>query len=299
MRVHHLSCGTMCPWGGRLWDGFSPLVRPATFVCHCLLIETEAGLVLVDTGFGLADVDHPQRLSTVFRLANRIRLREADTARRQVEARGFDAADVRHIVLTHLDFDHAGGIGDFPAATVHVLDTELDAAMARDGFLERGRYRPMQWSGPVNWQPYSSDGERWFGFTCVRNLVGLPPDILLVPLAGHTRGHCGVAVRTLDGWLLHAGDAYFFHGQIEARPRTPLVLGFFQRRVDMDRATRLANQERLRALKQRHDGEVTIFNSHDAVDYENCLCADHAALRNEDGTRDNAPIVYKVRGEMR
>ena len=121
----------------------------------------------------------------------------------------------------------------------------------------------------------------------------------MIPLPGHTSGHCGIAVRDKDKWLLHAGDAYFFHGQIEARPRTPLVLGFFQRRVDMDRAMRLANQERLRALKQRHDGEVTIFNSHDAVDYENCLCADHAALRNQDGTRDNAPIVYKVRGEMR
>lgn len=269
MRVHHLSCGTMCPWGGRLWDGFSPLVRPATLVCHCLLIETEAGLVLVDTGFGLADVDHPQRLSTVFRLANRIRLREADTARRQVEARGFDAADVRHIVLTHLDFDHAGGIGDFPAATVHVLDTELDAAMARDGFLERGRYRPMQWGGPVNWQPYSSDGERWFGFTCVRNLVGLPPDILLVPLAGHTRGHCGVAVRTLDGWLLHAGDAYFFRGEMDLQQyQCPPMLRFYQRRMAADDALRLGNQARLRRLKETHGRDIRLFCAHDAKELE-------------------------------
>ncbi len=29
----------------------------------------------------------------------------------------------------------------------------------------------------------------------------------LVPLFGHTRGHCGVAVRTEQGWLFHAGDA--------------------------------------------------------------------------------------------
>ncbi len=128
MRIHHLSCGTMCPLGGRLWDGFSPFLQPAKIICHCLLIETEAGLVLVDTGFGLADVRNPERLNPLFRVANRIKLREENTALRQIEARGFAAADVRHIILTHLDFDHAGGIEDFPDATVHVLEAELGAA---------------------------------------------------------------------------------------------------------------------------------------------------------------------------
>jgi hypothetical protein len=52
----------------------------------------------------------------------------------------------------------------------------------------------------------------------------------------------------------------------------PLVLGLFQRRADMDRATRQANQERLRALKATHSDEVMIFNSHDPVDYETCRC---------------------------
>jgi hypothetical protein len=55
----------------------------------------------------------------------------------------------------------------------------------------------------------------------------------------------------------------------------PLVLGYFQRKVDMDRKARLANQERLRTLKAKHGDEVTIFNSHDEVDYENCRCGGH------------------------
>jgi hypothetical protein len=29
----------------------------------------------------------------------------------------------------------------------------------------------------------------------------------LVPLFGHTRGHCGVAIRNGSGWLFHVGDA--------------------------------------------------------------------------------------------
>ena len=55
----------------------------------------------------------------------------------------------------------------------------------------------------------------------------------------------------------------------------PLVLGMFQRRADMDRAMRVENQERLRTLKANHGDAVTIFNSHDPVDYENCRCGHH------------------------
>jgi hypothetical protein len=75
--------------------------------------------------------------------------------------------------------------------------------------------------------------------------------------------------------LLHAGDGYFFHGQLQARATIPLVLGLFQRRADIDRAARIANQERLRTLKATYGNEVLIFNSDDPVDYENCRCGGH------------------------
>lgn len=42
--------------------------------------------------------------------------------------------DVRHIVLTHLDFDHAGGLDDFPEATVHMLQIERDVAVAQRSY---------------------------------------------------------------------------------------------------------------------------------------------------------------------
>jgi glyoxylase-like metal-dependent hydrolase (beta-lactamase superfamily II) len=110
--------------------------------------------------------------------------------------------------------DHAGGIEDFPDATVHLVGAELDAARSQNGWLDRQRYRPRQWDRNVNWQCYTPEGERWFGFSCVRELVGMPPEILMVPLAGHTLGHCGVAVRGPEGWLLHAGDAYFIRDEM-------------------------------------------------------------------------------------
>ena len=50
---------------------------------------------------------------------------------------------------------------------------------------------------------------------------------------------------------------------------------YFQRKVDMNSNARIANQARLRELKLNQAGRVTIFNSHDPVDYENCRCGAH------------------------
>ena len=83
MRIHHLNCGTCCPAGGRLFDGTSdgPLGH---LVCHCLLIESDAGLILIDTGFGTRDIDHPRRrLSEFFLKLNNIQLRPEEPPSRR------------------------------------------------------------------------------------------------------------------------------------------------------------------------------------------------------------------------
>ena len=54
LRVHHLDCGTLCP-GAAHWLPGLPL-SPPRMVCHCLLIESSQGLVLVETGIGLDDM---------------------------------------------------------------------------------------------------------------------------------------------------------------------------------------------------------------------------------------------------
>jgi glyoxylase-like metal-dependent hydrolase (beta-lactamase superfamily II) len=269
VRVHHLNCATLRPRGRRLVNGTGGLFEAGTMVCHCLLVETGGGLVLVDSGLGTAAVRDPVgALGGQFVRMTRPRLDPDETAVRQITRLGYQPSDVRHIVLTHLDLDHAGGIADFPAATVHVHADEYDAAMLRATRGERSRYRPDQWAHNPTWATYGDTvGEEWFGFAAVRDLDGLPPDILLVPLAGHTRGHSAVAVDTGDGWLLHAGDAYFFHGEVDpARPRSTPVLRAFQNLAQVDGPARRANQARLRDLRAAHDDRIEVFCAHDEVE---------------------------------
>lgn len=166
-----------------------------------------------------------------------------------------------------MDLDHVGGLSDFPWVQVHLHATELKAAMERRTFKARHRYRPAMWAHRPHFETYSEEGEPWFGFEAVRGLKGLPPELLLVPLFGHTLGHCGVAVTSDHDWLLHAGDAYFdpreVHGE---RRRCAWQVGLFQALVQTDRARRLANQARLRALTAGHP-DVQVFSAHNPFEF--------------------------------
>ncbi|MBV4484782.1 MBL fold metallo-hydrolase [Pseudomonas sp. SWRI153] len=267
MRIHHLNCGCMCPFGGRLFDGNSHGLF-AHLVCHCWLIETERdGLVLVDTGFGSADVESPDRIASFFRKLNNIKFEHALTAVSKVRALGFAPSDVRHIVLTHLDFDHAGGLSDFPDATVHVMQSEYRAAKVLEGWRATRRYRETQWQRRLDWQFYEPLGEQWKGFSGVMPVRGLHEEILMVPLPGHSSGHAGIAVPSQGQWKLHAGDAYFHHDEVhKPRRHCPPGLRFYQRMMDEDHAVRVNTQNRLRALALTEPDQVQIICSHDAAE---------------------------------
>jgi glyoxylase-like metal-dependent hydrolase (beta-lactamase superfamily II) len=288
MKVHHINCATLCPRGGRfIYENavrtgslLRDALTPTPMVCRCLLIESNDGLVLVDTGFGLRDVRNPWwRLGPAVVALLNPRLDEAETAVRQVERLGFSPRDVRHIIPTHLDLDHAGGLPDFPWATVHVFEPEFEGATRPATLMERGRYRATQWSHRPRWKRYElAKGEAWLGFECVRGLAGLAgsdgDDLLLVPTVGHTRGHVAVAVKqdataTEPEWLLHCGDAYFTESELDpAGRRCPPLLDIFQRVDHHDGRAWRENQERLRGLARDHRTDVRLICAHDAADFE-------------------------------
>ena len=114
---------------------------------------------------------------------------------------------------------------------------------------------------------YSHGGEPWLGFEAVRGLDGLGDDVLMIPLFGHTHGHCGIAVNTDDGWLLDAVDAYFDAREIKLPERKcGPIPAQFQMMVTTERDKRREDQDRLRALHADHP-EVEIFCGHNPFEY--------------------------------
>jgi glyoxylase-like metal-dependent hydrolase (beta-lactamase superfamily II) len=249
----------MCPGAGRVG------LVPRELVAHCLLVETPERLVLVDTGFGVTDLEQGLHRLGPASLMLGLQRDVATTALHQVRALGHDPADVTDVVVTHLDLDHAGGLPDFPRARVHVHARELAAARSPRPW-ERARYVAAQWAHGPRWVEHSEGGDTWFGFDSVSEIAD---SVLLVPLPGHTRGHSAVAVRRDGGdWLLHAGDAYFHAGDVETPRRCPAGLRAFQRVMAVDDKRRLHSLGRLQELRRRHSGEVTVFCAHDKSELE-------------------------------
>ena len=251
-KLHHLNFG---------WLHAPPNPKIS---CHCLALEDAAGLALVDTGIGLHDVADPMgRIGQPLIDLGGFQFNEADTAVRQLERRGFRPRDVRHVVLTHCDPDHAGGLTDFPDALVHVSAEEHAAVMK--GHL---RYPPALFEHRPRWVQHAAGGgdRDWFGFRARPIDLGFSTDVLLVPTFGHTAGHCGVAVTKTDGrWVLHAGDAYYLRVELTTDDHPVSAVSA---RQAVDNAQRVATLERLRRLFREHRDEVDLFGYHDVEELQ-------------------------------
>ncbi len=252
MGIFHLNCGSL-----------RPLFTNLHAITYCLLVETDDGLLLVDTGFGTLNYTSPSwRMKLFLPLVGSPRDLD-ETAAHQIERLGFAREDVRHIVLTHLHLDHAGGLRDFPEANVHVHWPELESANNPKQLMDAG-YDKAQWSHGPRWQLYDYPAESWFGFDAIPVQPGLDPKIFLIPLPGHTRGHCGIAIKTGSGWLLHCGDAASaYHRAADPHQHDPSDqwMNFLPDRVIP--AVIGGHFKRLRRLVQEHGDEIELISAHD------------------------------------
>ncbi len=259
MTITHLNCGTLRPL----------FTRNKQSILYCLLVETNDGLLLVDTGFGVNDYLAPTWFVRVFTRLLGMPRDVAETAVRQVEHLGFDRQDVRHIVLTHMHCDHTGGLPDFPDAQVHVSAEAFETAMDPKGPFGRF-YEPAHWRHGPDWRIHDRRASiDWFGLASVRIQEGLQPEVRLVPLPGHTRGHCGVAVPKEDGWLLHAGDATYPFDQDgdPCPPHRPLPAWVQHPPRWLERLVIGDQTPRLQALVEAHGDAVQMICSNDVVTY--------------------------------
>lgn len=256
MGIHHLNCGTLRPPSARLVNGHGSLLAPATMICRCLLVPVGDSWTLVDTGLGTADLADPLgRLSAPFLRLTHPELNPRETAIAQVRALGIDPEAVTDIVLTHLDVDHVGGIGDFPWARVHLAAPHLALIVPALDRRLTGRLHPVQWSHGPRWVP-AALAEEYAGRPAAR----VNDRVRLVALDGHLTGHCGVVVeRPGEPDLIHAGDAIFTVRTLDARP-APIGLAFFERRMRTDRAAWSASRT---WLQQRHADGAEIICAHE------------------------------------
>jgi N-acyl homoserine lactone hydrolase len=104
---------------------------------HAWLIESSKGLVLVDTGetARVHDLGYQPHWHPFYRRATRFQVAPDDELGPQLRKLGVEAREIRHVVLTHLHTDHAGGLRHVVGAKTWIHPAELKAASGLQGKL--------------------------------------------------------------------------------------------------------------------------------------------------------------------
>lgn len=230
-------------------------------VCgHCLLIqENRDKLLLVDTGIGLLDSLYPnERIGKELVEMVGYQFEEKQTIIRQIENLGLNPAQVTDCIISHLDNDHIGGIADFPQATVHLSAEELQSYHAGNP-----RYLTLPLAHQPTIKTYKATGQTWFGLEARK--IDIETEAYLIPLFGHTLGHCGVALKKADNtWLFYIADAYYLRDEL-SNPNHP-VHALAQARAE-DNQARIASLTKVKNIIENHP-EIEVFGYHDINEFE-------------------------------
>jgi len=238
------------------------IVSPyADNVCgHCLLLKQKDRMALIDTGIGLLDSQLPEeRIGHELVKITGYQFDENQTAVRQIERLGLNPVQVADCIISHLDNDHIGGLADFPHATVHVGSEEYEHYM-----LGNPRYLKIPLQHNPDIKTYGTSDRLWFGLEARKVATALDVEMLLIPLPGHTLGHCGIAIKNDDRWLFYVADAYYLREELSDIDHPVHELA--EMRAD-DNKLRIDTLEKIRRLMQDHP-EIEIFGYHDISEFE-------------------------------
>jgi len=211
------------------------------------LLRCESEVILVDTGYDGAEAaarGRPILIDPVAALA----------------PFGLGPADITRVIVTHMHYDHAGGLHLFPEARLHIQAAEM--AYATGPCMCHGALRaPFSaghvceairrlYSGRVVF--HDGDAEVAVGVTVHR-------------IGGHSRGLQAVRVRTEAGWLVLASDAAHYYENIAARSPFPIVVDLEDMLLGFDRLKSLATTPAL--IVPGHDPLVTWLFPNDLADH--------------------------------
>ena len=219
---------------------------PVTLPCPAFLIEHERGLVLMDTGLVPAVADDARAVYGDMADELKVSLTREQCVDRQIEALGFRTTDVTHVIMSHLHWDHTGGMYLFPHAQFHVMSGELQYA-----------YWPLP-AGPA-YRREDIDATRGFAWNQIEgpelDFFG-DGSLVILHMPGHTPGNASLLVRLPSRTILLAVDtAHLRSGYLQDRPMPS----------DWNTLQSVQSIRRLRQLAHSHDAMVWIL--HDPEDW--------------------------------
>ncbi len=247
-KIHHLNCVKI----------ESPM---GSAIGHCLLIQENEKLILIDTGIGLLETKEPEkRLGKELIEATGFEFDESLTAIRQIENLGLNPEHVEHIICSHLDPDHIGGLADFPKARVHVSKEEYDSFKSGDE-----RYLQQQLSHKPDLELYKINDMEWFGLPARKVELNTKAEVCLIPLFGHTLGHCGISIKSNNKWTFYAGDAYYLRAELKDKNHPVDQLATIRA---VDNQLRRESLEIVREVIRKHGNQLEYFGYHDPTEFK-------------------------------
>lgn len=224
------------------------------------VIEHEKGLVLFDTGQDRRSVTDPSYfpggvVGWLYGRLARFQIAEGETLTAQLSARGYDIADVRVAILSHLHQDHIGGLRELPkSAQVLVSGAELAEVEKRFAVVAGLMRDHIQLPG-INWVPIAPeqvDDDSIRPFTHAHDVMG-DGSLLLLPTPGHTPGSQSLLLRSAGmPSMLFVGDLTY-DAELLTADRVPGV---------GDRAGLHETTGRVNQLAARYPG-MPILAAHD------------------------------------
>ena len=180
---------------------------------QAFLIEHRDGLVLFDTGIDPAIQSNPNYIRQAigrFLLPRifHLNVSEADRIDHVLAKSGIAASDIRSAVISHLHFDHTGGIAQIPQADLLVSQQEWSILSEphpeREWILREHLEIPSTKWRQVAFDP--SDDPLFEGFEGTYDVAG-DGSMILLPTPGHTKGSMSMLIRQ-EGWdpILLVGD---------------------------------------------------------------------------------------------
>jgi len=220
-----------------VFDPFHPDVGTVVDIPYFFyVVQHPQGTVLFDTGGHPSLASNPRARLGDAADAFEVTMIEEDGVVSKIGTAGFEPSDIDHVVLSHLHYDHAGGIEFFPESQFYAQRRELEFAHWPP-IYQREIYLPADFDHPVHWNELEGDYD----------LFG-DGRVIIFTTPGHTAGHQSMFVKLSDEKsLVLVADAAYLPRNIELNALPAIV---------WNPDAMVASWQRIREFKTRHGAEL-------------------------------------------